>query len=333
MYKRPLVSIIIPAYNEEKHIERCLESITYQKYFKLEIIVVNDGSTDSTAEIVSRMKDDRIRLLNQEHQGPAAARQNALVHVTGEWVLFVDADDYIEEDMISSMMSCATEATDMVSCNFIKEYSDHREYIQAFPGMEKFSRKLEENFFSLKYTWGLLLGKLIRTAIITENHCTFDPDLKKCEDIDFMMQVVSNCKRADFNMKYMYHYCINVDFFTKGFSEELKDSYVRACQKFYRRVQNPSAKWGKEDFNNWLLLALSRLIINYSFCPMKDMGYRRKRESASSLVNREMFKKALKSSDMRGFSSSRRMILKLLKYRQYWLIPIAVKMYYRMMQK
>lgn len=93
----PLVSVIIPVYNVEKYLARCLDSVVAQTYQNLEIILVNDGSTDASGEICRQygQSDSRIRLFTQENQGLSAARNTGLDHMNGEYIVFVDSDDYI----------------------------------------------------------------------------------------------------------------------------------------------------------------------------------------------------------------------------------------------
>ena len=99
--KQPLISIIVCVYNTEKYIAKCLKSICAQTYANIEIIVVNDGSTDKTAMIINEWqeKDERIVLVQQENKGLAVARNVGLDISRGEYIGFVDADDYIEKDM------------------------------------------------------------------------------------------------------------------------------------------------------------------------------------------------------------------------------------------
>lgn len=100
------VSVIVPAYNVEKYLNRCMESICNQTYRKLEIILVNDGSSDSTPELCDTWgkKDDRVVVIHQKNSGQCAARNAALDIMTGEYVMFVDSDDYINRNMVSQMV-------------------------------------------------------------------------------------------------------------------------------------------------------------------------------------------------------------------------------------
>lgn len=103
MKNKELVSIIIPVYNAQKYIKRCLTSVLNQSYTNIEIIVINDGSTDKSEEIVESLakKDSRIKLLNQNNQGAAKTRNTGIKKATGEYIMFIDNDDYIEKDYVN----------------------------------------------------------------------------------------------------------------------------------------------------------------------------------------------------------------------------------------
>ena len=100
------VSIIIPVYKVEKYIDQCLESVTNQTYSNLEIILVDDGSPDNCPEICEQWKrrDDRIRVIHQENQGVSSARNAALKVMTGDYIMFVDPDDWIASEMVEKLV-------------------------------------------------------------------------------------------------------------------------------------------------------------------------------------------------------------------------------------
>ena len=104
--KSPLISIIVPVYNAEKHLKRCLDSIICQTYKNLEIIIVDDGSEDGSGEICNKYAehDERVRVIHQKNQGVSSARNAALEVSRGEYIAFVDSDDWIEEDMIQAFV-------------------------------------------------------------------------------------------------------------------------------------------------------------------------------------------------------------------------------------
>ena len=116
------VSIIIPVYNGENTIKRCLDSVLKQTYDNLQIIVIDDGSTDDTHNICKAYskKDERILFLTCENFGVSNARNICLDNATGDYVCFLDSDDYIDCDTISDMVS-AVSGFDMVICGFVRE--------------------------------------------------------------------------------------------------------------------------------------------------------------------------------------------------------------------
>lgn len=115
----PKISVIIPVYNNEKYVKKCIESVLNQSMRDFEIIIVNDGSTDQSAEILKNLEceDERIRLIHQENQGVAAARNNGIAKAAGTYLTFVDGDDYIDEQYLEKMLYCIEEhQADMVIC-------------------------------------------------------------------------------------------------------------------------------------------------------------------------------------------------------------------------
>ena len=97
----PLVSVIVPIYNVENYLKKCIDSILCQTYSNLEIILVNDGSTDNSLEICNSYKDDRIIILNKENGGLSSARNSGLEVMTGEYIFFLDSDDWMKIIVLS----------------------------------------------------------------------------------------------------------------------------------------------------------------------------------------------------------------------------------------
>ena len=109
MVNYPLVSVIVPVYNMEKYLSRCVDSITEQSYKNLEIILVDDGSTDQSPEICENyaMKDSRIKVVHKKNGGLGPARNTGLENASGEYISFIDSDDWIKENMIEELLNCA----------------------------------------------------------------------------------------------------------------------------------------------------------------------------------------------------------------------------------
>ena len=124
--KQPLISIIVPCYNTKDYIEQCLDSLIHQSYKNLEIILVNDGSTDDTdAKIQPYLSDDRIRYIIQENKGLSGARNTGLDIMKGEYVCFVDSDDFLHKDYVKTLYENLIKTGAGISiCDFLLYYDD-----------------------------------------------------------------------------------------------------------------------------------------------------------------------------------------------------------------
>ena len=117
------VSVIIPVYNSEKYLNKCLDSLVNQTLRDIEIIIVNDGSTDNSEKIIKcYLNDSRINYFAQENQGQAAARNRALKLAKGEYISFVDSDDYVDLNMLEELYNAANSMYDIVVCDFYQTY-------------------------------------------------------------------------------------------------------------------------------------------------------------------------------------------------------------------
>ncbi len=131
------ISIIVPVYNSEKYLKRCLDSLTSQTFDDVEIVVVNDGSTDSSVNIVQDyLNDKRVRLINKENGGQASARNLGLVKSKGEYVIFIDSDDYVEVNMCERLYSTAINGYDIVLSDYYIIDGKNRNYYKVWAGEE-----------------------------------------------------------------------------------------------------------------------------------------------------------------------------------------------------
>ena len=113
-----MISVIVPVYNVENYLEECLESIQNQTYTNIEVIMINDGSTDGSKEICERfcLQDNRFKLVTQENQGLSAARNRGVKESVGQYIMFVDSDDVINTKVIEVLLTCMKTDVDIVEC-------------------------------------------------------------------------------------------------------------------------------------------------------------------------------------------------------------------------
>lgn len=192
------VTVIITCYNLEKEIGRCIASLTAQTYKNLEIIVVDDGSQDGSKDVIEScaQEDGRIIPVVQENAGPSAARNHGIDLATGEFLMFVDGDDYVADTYVEHFME-ASEGCDMVIGALRYVYPDGSEFYQP----ESEFRCDKEEYIKKYYTQSVAkrtifgpVNKLYRTEIIRANNIRFDQSLKIREDGIFVLDVLAHTK-------------------------------------------------------------------------------------------------------------------------------------------
>ena len=211
------ISVIVPAYNAEKTIENTIESILKQTFGFFEIIIVNDGSTDDTARILKALKesDARIIIAEQQNAGPSAARNRALSMARGEWIQFVDADDYLEPEMMQQLVSEAGEADIVITgyqkCQVARNETVTRtlqpQYLAKREDIAKYllgMKTADQKDLSLNYLW----NRLIRRKLITDHHLTFDENTRLGEDFLFNTETWKYAKAIKMIPGAPYHYMI-----------------------------------------------------------------------------------------------------------------------------
>ena len=203
----PKVSVIIPAYNAEKYIRRCLVSIAEQTLPDIEVIVVNDGSTDGTGKIADEFarSDPRFHVIHQENKGVAAARQAALNYASGVYSIHVDSDDWINPEMLEHLVSRALEEDDdMVICDFIVHGKDGQiEVWRQDPESSDHWVVLGKTFHDLH---GSLCNKLIRKSCYIMAGARFDESMYACEDLWVTLSLMTLPIRIAYLGEALYHY-------------------------------------------------------------------------------------------------------------------------------
>lgn len=208
--KNELISIIVPVYNVEKYLEKCLDSITNQTYKNLEIIVVDDGSTDKSGIICDKyaQKDNRIKVIHKINGGLSDARNAGLDICTGDYIGFVDSDDYIESDMYEYLLENLRESkSDVSMCSYcIVDDNDNKNFCFSHHKNIVFNNKIEilnnqlENAFKANIA---VWNKLFVSNIF--NNLRFS--VGKCsEDSFLLLNWVERCERAIVGEKIKYYY-------------------------------------------------------------------------------------------------------------------------------
>lgn len=238
-FKMEKVSIIIPVYNSEKYIEKTLQSVLAQTYENIEVIVIDDGSTDNSGEIVEKFSktDSRIQYFKIENGGPGNARNVGMSKVTGKYIGFCDGDDIIKPDMYEKLVSYLEKAkADIALCDIFTQ-RDNRcfgfpwEDGRAFYGEELYSQLMasmignqSDNATDIPL-WGSVVRCLFKREIIEENYLKLPTDIHFAEDLVFTLNYLKHSNGAVICNEPLYYYVCNEDSIMNSFKAYKKDMF------------------------------------------------------------------------------------------------------------
>lgn len=213
------VSIIVPIYNEEEHLERCIESVLNQVYTNFELLLIDDGSTDNTGEICDKyvLKDSRIRVFHRENGGVSKARNFGISQAIGEWVMFLDSDDYLFDNALSVLINQALKTQTLITCaNLFIEKEGKREVVCTGIRSGVISNNFRAIYFhSVNLCTGVVLYHF---SIIKDKR--FDEMLTRGEDVVFRNNLLRVYKLSYTNKCIMVY---SLD--DRGLSAKCSDRY------------------------------------------------------------------------------------------------------------
>lgn len=210
MEKKAKVSVLVPFYNVEQYVGRCVESLFSQTYSNIEYVFVNDCTPDNSMDIINEYIDkfnvrNKCVIINHEvNKGISASRNDCLDNATGDYILFIDSDDYIDKDMVELLLKAAIENNaDISGCGYIEEYKDHSVEMPQRYTNDHTEMMRAITVLTIK---GVMWKLLIRRSIVEENQVRFIPDNTMVDDYLFCCQVFFYAKRFASVDKCMYHY-------------------------------------------------------------------------------------------------------------------------------
>lgn len=217
----PKVSVIVPFYNVEKYIRKCLDTLVNQTLEDIEIILVNDGSKDNSAAIVKeylKLYNDKLVYLEKENGGLSDARNYGIPYAKGEYIAFLDSDDYIEYDMYEKMYELAKkEQSDMVECDFYWEFPNKTK--KSIGAIYKNKKEMLEKVRVVAW------NKLIKREILQESKIQF-PVGYRYEDVEFTYKLIPYLNKISFLKKECIHYIQRPASISNSQNEKNKDMLI-----------------------------------------------------------------------------------------------------------
>ena|SRR5690625_1743805 len=262
--KQDLVSIIIPIYNAEESLYNCIESILEQTHQHIEVILVNDGSTDQSKQICNHYAsiDERIKVIHQENAGPSSARNRGIECATGDFIQFVDADDYIKPRMTETLLQ-AINGVQLVICGYRSIHFDFiRQYMPTITGI--YSKNDFMQHIAMFYKEILLpspCNKMYVKALIDECGLHFPEDVKVGEDLLFNLAYLKVCSMIHVIDQPLYNYIIqDHQSLSRDFSKEFYANQYMLHQQVRSFLQQENFYVGKNKY--FLNVIYANSIIN-----------------------------------------------------------------------
>lgn len=251
-----MVSIIVPVYNAQKHLKNSLNSILNQTYQNIELILINDGSTDNSGDICDEyaLKDSRVLVIHQVNTGPSVARNRGIMKSKGDYIQFVDSDDYIDHTLTEKLVATMMEDTnDLVICGYktIRLYRQTSQEIKNIPIskaqiskgelLDNFGELFFNNFINVPW------NKMYKKNIIQQKNIEFPHDMRMGEDLIFNLEYIDNCSFFSIIDETGYHYDIsNEDSLTTNFV----DNYFENQKFLFQYTKEFLVKHDKYSLEN-----------------------------------------------------------------------------------
>lgn len=298
----PKISILMATYNSEKYIEKTIRSILSQSYKDFELIVVNDGSTDQTDNIISKLllTDSRLNLISQENKGPGGARNTAIESANGEYLLIIDDDDTMPDDTLKRYADVAHDSPDLIISSYEMAFDSKPNQLFS---LDDFSIQSHDEFLNalpkiidshLGYiTW----NKLYRKEIIDSNNLRFT-DYRSCEDRLFNILFYRYVKKLHCISTPTYIYRVHTN---SGLNNKFLIDRAKSLDEFYSSIcglySNAPNDYAISVFSKAYITGIYATIIStfHSTCTLDRKG---KRKYISDIIHSETLSKALKHCKM-----------------------------------
>lgn len=324
----PKISIIIPVYNVEKYLNRCVDSILNQSLQDFEIILVNDGSTDSCPEICDKyvQQDERIRVIHKQNARVAAARNDGIKVAQGEFISLIDSDDWIEPTMLEEMYSTATQfGCDFVMCDFTKkgkevEYTVSQPIGEGFYDRERIEKELFKcliMFDNIEFPPTISnCTCLFNREFLIDNVLYYDEDIHYCEDSIFGSKVMYNANRFYYlKGKYFYNYFYNPNSTTSKYNSKKWDSYLKINERLEEYFRNDNFDFSYQIKINMLYFTLNMM----SEIGRSNESFFEKRKYCKKVITNKRVRTIFKDFKMPEVSFGLKIVINLIKYKCSWI--------------
>lgn len=263
-----MVSVIIPVYNAERYIKRCVDSVRRQLYSDLEIILVNDGSSDQSLDVLRQIseEDNRIVVIDQQNRGASGARNTGLDAATGEYIVFIDSDDIVPNGYIQDLYDRLQESScDLSICGYTDIYPDHSVvHVLDKESCGKLTGELNRDMCLIRQFIYSPWMKMYRNSILSEYRIRFDEDLVTSEDQYFNFEYYEHVRSYAFVNKGSYQYYREGSALSMKRTQTCYESDKKTAEFVYRYLEEKQVP-GRE-----LIMAEKLVYITFRYLLLSD---------------------------------------------------------------
>ena len=349
------ISVIVPVYNAEQYLKICLNSILNQTLRDVEVILIDDCSADNSGKICDEFAaiDSRVTVIHKENEGAAAARNAGLLMATGEYIGFVDADDWIEQDMYEVMFANAQElCSDVVFCNYVTELSTATNKVDVNSGKQNIYRKSEIQKKFLPYFFGYEYSEIVnyksycsfadynsyiwlciyKRKVIQKAQITFPSErIYFNEDNLFNLNFIYNTNTITHVDKYFYHYRFNQSSFTKTFNDKYLVNKLNKYEYLLSFIEKNNLE---DDFQNRLKIKIcieTINIINY-YVNSNSLTIKNKYKNIKMIINSPLISKSFNDFDVKQLAFSQMKIFLYFAKKKAYLMLMMLSLGYRFLK-
>lgn len=263
-----MISIILPVYNVENYLIECFESILRQSYKEYELIVVDDGSYDNSLNIINhyKLKFENIKVFTQENKGVSEARNLALKHARGEYILFVDPDDFLKDNMLELMIDSALRyESDVVISNYYMYFNDRKynKFIKSMQNEAIYSKDEVIDMMLKHKIQGQLWNKLFRHSLLKETNFKFESD-RYIQDIFPVFRAISNANKISYIDEGLYFYRQRIGSTVNKKNKKLTQDYYHAMVSIIDFIEKNNINVRKSSLKFFKAKAYSIFIYHYT---------------------------------------------------------------------
>lgn len=320
------VSVIVPVYNAEKTVEKCIQSVLNQKEILLELILVNDGSSDRSRVVCEKYValDSRVKLINNTNHGVSYSRNCGIDNAKGKYIFFLDADDWIEKDVFSKLKSIVdTGNPDVVFSGFYKEYKTSSLYITTCEEDISIYEKGQKEFNPYHTRMlGTVWGKLYKREYIGDSR--FNGELKLCEDAEFNYRILPKAELLMYVNIASYHYSYLLTSTLRKYDPQQIEEYYKSIEVIEEEVRNLD-KDVIESSLAFTCNVLNVIIMNNIFSLYNKVSVKEKIRHLKELTLKKSFTNAIYNVGLSDLSMIQKIVILLLrrkKYRIVWILSM-----------